>query len=170
MVARSDVDRVPASSASLAVYPPVPYAGAAPRDTLGSVSTASRRLRALAALSGSLTDPLTAEEAADLVERQALAVLGASSAVVVTLAQGLPNVSADASANAQPLAPTSGRSTEALTLVHAIGGQERGWTRKHVHRLIAVALHARRDSDCNSCRRLLSALPNGAPRVSVCTL
>src|SRR5690242_9667267 len=121
MVARSDVDRVAASSGSLAVQPPVPYAGTAPRDTLGSISTASRRLRALAELSGSLTDLLTAEEAADLVERQALAVLGASSAVVVTLAQAVPNVSADASANGQPLAPTSGRPTDALTLVHAIG-------------------------------------------------
>src|SRR6476469_6797987 len=78
MVARSDADRVAASSESVAVHAPVPYNGAASRDNLGTISTASRRLRALAALSGSLTDPLTAEEAADLVEQQALAVLGAS--------------------------------------------------------------------------------------------
>jgi len=121
MVARSAADRVAASSESVAVHAPVPYNGAASRDNFGSISTASRRLRALAALSGSLTDPLTAEEAADLVEQQALAVLGASSAVVVTLAQGTPNVAADASANAQPLAPAPRRSSDALTLVHAIG-------------------------------------------------
>jgi len=50
-----------------------------------AISGASRRLRALAALSGSLTDSLGPEEAADLVERQALFALGATSAVVVTL-------------------------------------------------------------------------------------
>lgn len=43
------------------------------------ISGASRRLRALAALSGSLTDSLGPEEAADLVERQALSALGATS-------------------------------------------------------------------------------------------
>src|SRR5438270_11562327 len=72
-------------------------------DNGGPLSNASRRLRALATLSGSLTDPLTAEEAADLVEQQALAVLGASSAVVVTVAPPVP------------------RSRDLLTLVHAIG-------------------------------------------------
>jgi signal transduction histidine kinase len=121
MVARSDADRIAASSESVAVRAPVPYNGAASPDSFGPISTASRRLRALAELSGSLTDPLTAEEAADLVERQALAVLGASSAVVVTLAQGAPNVNAVASPGAQPLAPGSGKSSDTLTLVHAIG-------------------------------------------------
>ena len=49
------------------------------------VSGASRRLRALAALSGSLTDALNPTEAADLVEQKALSALDATSAVVVTL-------------------------------------------------------------------------------------
>jgi signal transduction histidine kinase len=49
------------------------------------LSAASRRLRALAALSGSLTDSLGPEDAANLVEQQALSALGATSAVVVTL-------------------------------------------------------------------------------------
>jgi signal transduction histidine kinase len=54
-----------------------------PRDP--AVSPASRRLRTLAALSGSLTDPLGPEDAANLVEQHALSALGATSAVVVTL-------------------------------------------------------------------------------------
>jgi signal transduction histidine kinase len=49
------------------------------------VSPASHRLRALAALSGSLTDALSPREAADLVEQKALSALDATSAVVVTL-------------------------------------------------------------------------------------
>jgi len=49
------------------------------------VSAASQRLRCLAALSGSLTDPLGPEDAANLVEQHALSALGATSAVVVTL-------------------------------------------------------------------------------------
>jgi signal transduction histidine kinase len=49
------------------------------------ISGASRRLRALAALSGSLTDALTPKEAADLVEQKALSALDATSAIVVTL-------------------------------------------------------------------------------------
>jgi signal transduction histidine kinase len=89
----------------------------------GGISDASRRLRALAALSGSLTDPLTPEEAADVVERQALAVLGATSAVVVTLGAFPPNGPADASV---PLPPAAAADPAAnaggtLTLVHAIG-------------------------------------------------
>jgi signal transduction histidine kinase len=51
------------------------------------VSAGSRRLRSLAALSGSLTDPRSAEDAAQLVEQHAMAALGATSAVVVTLAR-----------------------------------------------------------------------------------
>jgi signal transduction histidine kinase len=49
------------------------------------VSAASRRLRALAALSGSLSDSLGPEDAANVVEQQAMLALGATSAVVVTL-------------------------------------------------------------------------------------
>lgn len=98
-----------------------PRAFVALDENLGAISNASRRLRALAALSGSLTDPLTAEEAADLVEQQALTVLGASSAVVVTLAQGSPNGSADQRPVSAPGAPPSPHSSDVLTLVHAIG-------------------------------------------------
>jgi len=49
------------------------------------VSGASRRLRALAALSGSLTDALAPQDAADLVEQKALSALEATGAIVVTL-------------------------------------------------------------------------------------
>ena len=51
----------------------------------GPLSTASTRLRALATLSGSLTDALDPEDAAALVEQKALSALGASSAVVLTI-------------------------------------------------------------------------------------
>jgi signal transduction histidine kinase len=78
------------------------------------VSGASRRLRALAALSGSLTDALGPAEAADLVEQKALSALGATSAVVVTLGPFPP-----------PIAPSGGafapNSATNLTVVHAIG-------------------------------------------------
>lgn len=83
------------------------------RENDGAISNASRRLRALAELSGSLTDALSPEEAADLVERQALAVMGASSAVIVTLARQGPNDSKDA--------PTAIEAADVLELVHAIG-------------------------------------------------
>jgi signal transduction histidine kinase len=53
-------------------------------NTVG-ISRASHRLRALSALSGSLTDALGPEEAARLVEIEALSALAATSAVVVTL-------------------------------------------------------------------------------------
>jgi len=78
----------------------------------GAISGASRRLRALAALSGSLTDALSPEDAADLVERQALSALGATSAVVVTL--GAFPSPFSAAGEARTLAPT-------LSVVHAIG-------------------------------------------------
>ena len=74
-----------------------------------AVSGASRRLRALAALSGSLTDALGPAEAADLVERKALSALGATSAVVVTLGSFPPQPSAS-----EPESPR-------LHVVHAIG-------------------------------------------------
>jgi signal transduction histidine kinase len=76
------------------------------------VSGASRRLRALAALSGSLTDALSPEDAATLVEQKALSALGATSAVVVTLGP-FP-----------PIAPGSSSATPGarqLNVLHAIG-------------------------------------------------
>jgi signal transduction histidine kinase len=82
--------------------------------TSDGVSGASRRLRALAALSGSLTDALGPEEAADLVEQKALSALDATSAVVVTLGPF-------------PRPPESHKgpkvvaSSEVLHVVHAIG-------------------------------------------------
>jgi signal transduction histidine kinase len=82
--------------------------------TSGPVSGASHRLRALAALSGSLTDALAPKEAADLVEQKALSALGATSAVVVTLGTFPPPVPAFLGA------PTPAVGT-ALHVVHAIG-------------------------------------------------
>jgi signal transduction histidine kinase len=96
-----------------------------------TVSDASHQLRALAALSGSLTDPLTPSEAAEIVERHALAALGASSAVVVTLGPFPPNDTAALPTVLVPAVPsvasddtTGGRQTSAaqtLTLIHSIG-------------------------------------------------
>ena len=77
-----------------------------------AVSGASRRLRALATLSGSLTDALGPDEAARLVEKQALSALGATSAVVVTLGEfPPPAVPVEPSPTAKPT----------LHVVHAIG-------------------------------------------------
>jgi signal transduction histidine kinase len=76
------------------------------------VSGASHRLRALSALSGSLTDALGPEDAAQLVESQALSALGATSAVVVTLGPFPPD--ARETRVAADFAPV-------LQLVHAIG-------------------------------------------------
>jgi hypothetical protein len=78
------------------------------------ISGASRRLRALAALSGSLTDSLGLEDAANLVEQQALSALGATSAVVVTLGTFPPATSLSTGAYAPPVAAM-------LNVVHAIG-------------------------------------------------
>jgi len=81
---------------------------------MGGMSTASHRLRALSALSGPLTDSLSPEDAARLVEQQALSALGATSAVVMTLG--------DFPAHANPSAVPSARATPgALRVVHAIG-------------------------------------------------
>jgi signal transduction histidine kinase len=77
-----------------------------------AVSNASHRLRALAALSGSLTDALTPRSAADLVEQKALSALGATSAVVVTLGTFPPPAGMDG-AVPDPAAT--------LHVVHAIG-------------------------------------------------
>ena len=79
------------------------------------VSGASRRLRALAALSGSLTDALGPEEAANLVERKALSALEATSAVVVTLGPFPP-------VDRHPAGEHAGiAEDEMLHVVHAIG-------------------------------------------------
>ena len=97
-----------------------------PRDAAVSspspeaVSAASIRLRALAALSGSLTDALTPEAAAYLVEQKALTALGAVSAVVVTLGafpppSAFPRGKAPAASAYAPPPPL------ALHVVHAIG-------------------------------------------------
>lgn len=85
-----------------------------PSTTPGTVSAASRRLRALAALSGSLTDALGPVEAADLVERKALSALGATSAAVVTLGVFPPQPVVIAGAGAPPVGIT-------LHVVHAVG-------------------------------------------------
>ena len=69
-------------------------------------------MRALASLSGSLTDALGPADAADLVERQALSALGAASAVVVTLGAFPPAFAP--SGESTPPATT-------LTFVHAVG-------------------------------------------------
>ena len=74
--------------------------------------SASLRLRSLAALSGSLTDALSPEDAASLIEQKALSALGATSAVVVTLGN-FPPIQG-------PSAPTP-QAPRPLTLVHAIG-------------------------------------------------
>jgi signal transduction histidine kinase len=84
------------------------------RYTSDGVSGASRRLRALAALSGSLTDALSPAEAADLVERKALSALDATSAIVVTLGPFPP---AAPSTEGGARAPSS----QVLHVVHAIG-------------------------------------------------
>ena len=78
------------------------------------ISRASRELRALAALSGSLTDALGPQEAADLVEQQALSALGATSAVVVTLG-AYPRPAINVLGSLTPSADTT------LHVVHAIG-------------------------------------------------
>jgi len=74
-----------------------------------AISGASQRLRALAALSGSLTDALVPEEAANLVEQQALSALGATGAVVMTLG------------HFPPTAPTCDLPVATLEVVHAVG-------------------------------------------------
>ena len=120
---------LPAKQSGLSVEPPPPPLDpiAAAADVLGGISDASRQLRALAILSGSLTDPLTPRDAADVVERQALAVLDATSAVVVTLGEFPPNDAVDSAVllGATPPPPAArdgaGRAAATLTLVHAIG-------------------------------------------------
>ena len=92
------------------VLSPSPARGTA--VTSAPVSGASQRLRALAALSGSLTDALTPVSAADLVEQKALSALGATSAVVVTLGSFPPPPGVD---------PAQLDPSATLHVVHAIG-------------------------------------------------
>jgi signal transduction histidine kinase len=100
----------PLAPAKAAASPPLDnYAPPAPPEV---ISGASRRLRALSALSGSLTDALHPEEAANLVERKALSALGAASAVVVTLGEFPPLPASEV---------TSTRGAPVLMVVHAIG-------------------------------------------------
>jgi signal transduction histidine kinase len=102
------------------VAPTLPFAIAPPElialrsesDGPEVISGASQRLRALSALSGSLTDALHPEEAANLVEQKALSALGASSAIVVTLGP-FPPLPATVLVTEQ-VAPV-------LRVVHAIG-------------------------------------------------
>jgi signal transduction histidine kinase len=85
-------------------------------------SGASGHLRALAALSGSLTDALNPEDAAYLVEQKALTALGAVSAVVVTVG-AFPPPSAFPRGHARVPAPVAYAPPPALTLhvLRAIG-------------------------------------------------
>jgi signal transduction histidine kinase len=118
---------LPLNTARLPIEPPPLDTVAASADVRGGVSDASRQLRALALLSGSLTDPLTPTDAADVVERQALAVLDATSAVVVTLGDFPPNDPVDSAVLLDATPPPrgdsdrAGRAAATLTLVHAIG-------------------------------------------------
>jgi signal transduction histidine kinase len=94
----------PIGLATLGLAPPVLHAA--------GISGASHRLRALAALSGSLTDALGPGEAAQLVELQALSALGATSAVVVTLGP-FPSLPSRVLRDEPPV--------PVLRVVHAIG-------------------------------------------------
>jgi signal transduction histidine kinase len=97
-----------------------PIAGAVTSPEGRPVSGASERLRALAALSGSLTDALSPEAAAYLVEQKALTALGAVSAVVVTLGAFPPPAEFPGTSAAHPgvYAPPIPLT---LHVVHAIG-------------------------------------------------
>ena len=107
-------DHAPPAAAPLASQSPE-YQPQLPAHPAGEeISGASRRLRALAALSGSLTDALGPAEAADLVEQKALSALGATSAVVVTLGPFPPP-------SAPPVGASATNFTTTLTVVHAIG-------------------------------------------------
>ena len=97
----------------------VPDRTVAPAVVAEQVSGASVRLRDLAALSGSLTDALTPDAAACLVERKALTALGAVSAVVVTLG-AFPPPSAFPRGYVPPVAYAP-PAPLTLHVVHAIG-------------------------------------------------
>ena len=111
--APDDISRVASHRASTrSEYSP----SAGDTDADGAL-TASHRLRALASLSGSLTDALSPAAAADFIEQQALAVLAATSAVVVTLGAFPSELASSA-----PATPASEHAAaQSLNLVHAIG-------------------------------------------------
>ena len=108
------------SDSPLATLPPgePPIGGLSPfGGPAEKVSGASRRLRALAALSGSLTDPLDPADAATLVEQKALSALGATSAVVVTLGAFPIAITRPGAQETGAYAPA----TPVLVVLHAIG-------------------------------------------------
>ena len=82
-------------------------------EATDEASGASRRLRALAALSGSLTDALSPRDAVDLVEQKALSALDATSAIVITLG-AFPPVVSEHTTGDEGVPPF-------LHVVHAIG-------------------------------------------------
>jgi len=116
MPARPD-DVGPADATSQATLQSEPPAH--PLDS-STVSGGSARLRALAALSGSLTDALTPEAAAYLVEQKALTALGAVSAVVVTLG-AFPPPSAFPRGPVREIGAYEPPAALTLHVVHAIG-------------------------------------------------
>src|SRR4051812_11530343 len=89
----------------------LPTVSFTPTPSPTALSLPSQRLHALAALSGSLTDALDPVEAAELVERKALAALDATSAIVVTLGPFPPLIDLSSSAGV----------VSTLHVVHAIG-------------------------------------------------
>jgi signal transduction histidine kinase len=98
------------TAAAGTVPPPFRYRRS---DDAGGKSSASSRLRALATLSGSLTDALDPDDAAKLVEDTALGALGATSAVVVTLGRFPP----EHAVAGRPTPPKDA----SLHLIHAVG-------------------------------------------------
>ncbi len=90
-------------------------ATARPPRSRPSVSGASQRHRALAALSRALTDSLGLVDPADFVEQKALTALGATSAAVVTLCPFPPAASSSDGTRAAPVGA-------ALHVVHAQSG------------------------------------------------
>src|ERR1700738_3035621 len=78
-------DELPSAASLRATHPLAKQEALHIHLTGNTISGASRRLRALAVLSGSLTHSLGPQDPANPVEQQALSALGATSAVVVTL-------------------------------------------------------------------------------------
>ena len=121
MPARPDDVRPAGARAATSPLPPLPLGPASAQPLVSStVSGGSARLRALAALSGSLTDALTPEAAAYLVEQKALTALGAASAVVVTLG-AFPPPSAFPRGPVREIGAYEPPASLTLHVVHAIG-------------------------------------------------